>query len=160
MSSNLPDRSSFGRKPRPPGFDNKARSGECLLAFRSARVSMAHQNVAAVPEIARAAKMAVKRDAPNTLIYSIRRFFAPVFRSGHAVMRRRTLASCGNAMVGERQSTCNASSLCRPIVPEIRPNAIFGVDLPGCGQGNRNLEGLHLCRLRGNHEDPTWASSH
>src|SRR5262249_49391560 len=52
---------------------------------------------------------------------------------------------------GWRTATVHAmpALLFRPIVPESRPNAIFGVASPGCGQGNRNLEGLHLCPLAG-----------
>jgi hypothetical protein len=46
-----------------------------LLApdFKSARISMAHQKVPAVPEIAMAARMAVNREAPNKVIAAIRR---------------------------------------------------------------------------------------
>jgi hypothetical protein len=69
------DRSSFGCKARPAGFDGKARSAERLLApdFKSARISMAHQKVPAVPQIAMTARMAVNREAPNKVIAAIRR---------------------------------------------------------------------------------------
>jgi len=68
------DRSSFGCKAWPADFDGKARSAERLLApdFKSARISMAHQKVPAVPQIAMAARMAVKREAPNKVIAAIR----------------------------------------------------------------------------------------
>jgi len=75
MSSNLLERSSFERKARAAGFDDKAWSAERLLApdFKSARVAMAHQKVPAVPAMAIAASTAVKREAPKKLIAAIRR---------------------------------------------------------------------------------------
>jgi len=75
MSSNLLNRSSFERKARAAGFAGKARSAERLLApdFKSARFAIAHKKVPAVPQIAIAASIAVKREAPKKLIAAIHR---------------------------------------------------------------------------------------
>jgi len=120
------DRSSFERKARPAGFAGKARSAERLLApdFKSARISMAHQKVPAVPEIAMAASMAVKREAPNKLIAAIRRCspYCALSRIHRAAAPWR-ISENAYSLLDEKHAM--GPSLCRPIAPEIRPNAIF-----------------------------------
>jgi len=122
------DRSSFGCKARPAGFDGKARSADRLLApdFKSARISMAHQKVPAVPAIAMAASMAVKREAPNKVIAAIRHC-SPYCALCHAFIVPPRPWHTGESAYPLRRDKEHAMPpfLCRPIAPEIRPNTTF-----------------------------------
>jgi len=126
MSSNLLDRSSCERKARAAGFDDKARAAERLLApdFKSARIAIAHQKVPAVPAIAIAASTAVKREAPKKLIAAIRRCspYCGLPRIHRAAAPWR-ISEDAYSLLDEKHPM--GSFLCRPIAPEIRPNAIF-----------------------------------
>jgi hypothetical protein len=71
LGSVLPARSSFERETRPLNFVGTARLMPWRASaafFMSERVSNAHQKAPAIPEMAKAASKAVKRDAPNPLI--------------------------------------------------------------------------------------------
>jgi hypothetical protein len=139
------DRSSFGRKARAAGFDGKARSAERLLApdFKSARISMAHQKVPAVPEIATAASMAVKREAPNKVIAAIRRC-SPYCALCHAFIvapRPWHTRESAYPLHGDKEHAM-PPFLCRPIAPEIRPNTTF------LARGRRRRLGAVGARVR------------
>jgi hypothetical protein len=98
-----------------------------LLApdFKSARISMAHQKVPAVPEIAIAARMAVNREAPNKVIAAIRRC-SPYWALCHAFLVPPRPGIPAKAHIHRMTTrTRDAAIFVSPIAPEIRPNTTF-----------------------------------
>jgi hypothetical protein len=160
------DRSSFGRKARTAGFDGKARSAERLPApdFKSARIWKAHQKVPTVPDIAMAASMAVKREAPNKVIAAIRRCspYCPFSRFHRAVAAKHTRESA-YPLCGKEHAM--PPFLCRPLRQKFDQIQPFGTaartpaDGASAARGCASLNGVGLFRMRGVHqvENPTWA---